>query len=52
MSAERWGLIIGVVTIVVIRIVDWFMPKGYHSRWADRHGIKEPKDEENKDVDK
>ena len=40
MSAERWGLVIGLITIVTIRVVDWFMPKGYHSLWAERHGTK------------
>lgn len=49
MSAERWGLVIGLVTIVSIRVVDWFLPKGYHSKWAERHGVKPPKDEENED---
>jgi len=52
MSAERWGLVIGLVTIVTIRVVDWFLPKGYHSRWAERHGTKNPDTEESDDVDK
>lgn len=51
MSAERWGLVIGLITIVTIRVVDWFMPKGYHSRWAERHGTKTPDKEENDNVD-
>ena len=51
MNAERWGLLIGLVTIVVIRIVDWYLPKGYHSKWAERHGIKAD-DEDEDDVDK
>lgn len=52
MSAERWGLVIGLITIVAIRIVDWYLPKGYHSRWAERHGIKSPDSEDKDDVDK
>lgn len=52
MNPERWGLVIGAATIVAIRIIDWFLPKGYHSRWAERHGVKEPDNEEDNDVDK
>ena len=51
MSAERWGLVIGLITIVTIRVVDWFMPKGYHSLWAERHGTKTPDKEESDNVD-
>jgi len=49
MSAERWGLVIGLITIVTIRVVDWFMPKGYHSLWAERHGTKTTPDKEESD---
>lgn len=51
MSTERWGLLIGLATVVVVRIIDWYLPKGYHSRWAERHGIKSAEEEENDDVD-
>lgn len=51
MSAERWGLLIGVVTIVVVRVVDWYLPKGWHSRWAERHGVKDPKSKEDNNVE-
>lgn len=46
MPDDRWALIIGATTVVVLRVVDWFMPKNFHSRWADRHGVEHKKDDQ------
>lgn len=49
MTSERWGLLVGFTTIVVLRIMDFYLPKGWHSLWLKRHAFKD--DKENEDVD-
>lgn len=46
MSDQVWALIVGGITVIVLRIVDFYLPKGYHSKWAHEHGVREDADDE------
>ena len=46
MSDQTWALIIGFLTVAGFRIIDWYLPKGWHSHWAERHGKKEDDDDD------
>lgn len=48
MSDQSWAALTAFLTIVGLRIVDWFLPKGRMSRWAARHSVP---DDEDKDED-
>ena len=37
---------VGFLTVAGLRVLDWYLPKNWHSRWASRHG---EKDEQNND---
>jgi hypothetical protein len=44
---ERWATIIALATIVVMRLTDVILPKGYISRWVNKYLMKRddtPKD--------
>ncbi len=55
MGDQGWALLVGVITVVILRIVDWYLPKDYMSKWATEHGVKRRKsdeeDEDNNDED-
>ena len=46
MSDQTWAILIGFLTVAGLRVLDWYLPKNWHSRWASRHG---EKDEQNND---
>lgn len=39
MDDQKWAAIITIATIISLRILDWFMPKGHHSKWTEKHGM-------------
>ena len=54
MGEQGWALLIGVVTVIVLRIIDWYLPKDFVSKWALEHGVKREKkhdDEEDGEED-
>ncbi len=36
---QKWAAVITIGTIIALRVLDWFMPKGHHSIWAAKHGV-------------
>lgn len=32
--------------MIVLRVVDFYLPKGYHSKWAHEHGVRDEAEEE------
>lgn len=36
MSDQSWAVLIGFLVVAGLRVLDWFLPKGRHSKWADR----------------
>jgi len=34
MSDAQWSLLVGAAIVIVTRLVDVFLPKGYMARWA------------------
>lgn len=42
-STHDWaafiGVLTGAITTALLRLLDWFLPRGRHSRWAERHGV-------------
>lgn len=45
MNDQIWALIVGAITVIILRIVDFYLPKGYHSKWAHEHSVREDIDE-------
>lgn len=52
MSDQAWALFGGIVTMLLIRILDWWMPKGRMSRWAQKHSVPIGDDEEDQETSK
>lgn len=51
MSDQAWAAAIGALTIITLRVVDYFLPTGRISRWAARHSVdKDHPDEEDENV--
>lgn len=46
MSDQAWAIAIGAAVVVVIRVLDFFMPKGRISKWAKEHSFKEEEEDE------
>lgn len=46
MSDQAWAVLIGFLTIVTLRIIDFYLPKGRISKWAYEHSIREEEDED------
>lgn len=46
MSDQAWAIVIGFLTIVVLRVIDFYLPKGRISRWAKEHSVKEEEDDD------
>ena len=42
-SDQAWGALVAFCTVVGLRIVDWFLPRGRYSRWAERHSVRAEK---------
>lgn len=40
-SDQTWAIIIGFLTVAGLRILDWYLPKNWHSKWANNHGEKD-----------
>ena len=38
-SDQNWAILVGFLVVAGLRLLDWFLPKGRHSRWADQHSI-------------
>lgn len=32
--------------MIVLRVVDFYLPKGYHSKWAHTHGVRDETENE------
>ena len=41
MNEQTIAIIIGFLTVVGLRVLDYYLPKGYISKWAKRHGVKD-----------
>lgn len=37
MSDQWWALLAGAGTVIALRMLDFFMPKGWVSSWTKRH---------------
>lgn len=48
MSDQSWAVFIGFVVVAGLRVLDWFLPKGRHSKWAERHSAADTDDEQTK----
>ena len=46
MSNETVGTLIGLAVFVLLRVVDYILPKGRHLRWIDRFTVPNEEDEE------
>jgi len=44
MPDERWATLIAVGTIVIMRLTDVILPKGYISKWVNKYLMKKPED--------
>ena len=40
MSDQVWALIVGGVIMVLIRLLDWILPKGHHFKWVRKYGTR------------
>jgi hypothetical protein len=46
-SDQAWTVVGGIAMMLVVklmeaalRILEWYFPKGHHSVWAEKHGVK------------
>lgn len=39
MSDQTWAVIAGAALVIVMRIIDWFLPRNRISRWASKHSV-------------
>jgi hypothetical protein len=48
MNDSQWSLVVGASIVIVTRLVDVFLPKGYIARWVNKYLIKSdaPEDSE------
>ena len=49
MSDQTWAVVIGAAVIAALRLLDAFLPKGYHLRLAERWLVKADDKEDNDD---
>lgn len=47
MSDQTWAILIGFLTVAGLRILDWYLPKNWHSKWARTHGEKDDEQNDN-----
>lgn len=40
-SDQTWAILIGFLTVAGLRVLDWYLPKNWHSKWARTHGEKD-----------
>lgn len=41
MSDTQWSLLVGAAIVIVTRLVDVLLPKGYMARWARTYLVKD-----------
>ena len=46
MPDERWATLIALGTIVVLRVMDTVLPKGYISRWVGKYLMRKPPEDD------
>lgn len=46
MSDQTWAVLIGFMTVVGLRVLDWYLPENWHSKWVEKHGSKKDDDDE------
>ena len=34
------AMVVGLLSVFGLRIIDWYLPRGWVSKWAKRHGEK------------
>lgn len=39
-SDQWWAVVIGASTMITLRVLDFFMPKGWVSKWTRKHADK------------
>lgn len=49
MNDQIWGALAGVAALILLRIADWYLPKGRMSKWARDHSVKADEDDDDDD---
>lgn len=39
MSESTWAVLAGMVSVIVLRLLDWWLPRGRMSKWAAKHSV-------------
>lgn len=47
--SDAWGILAGLATLLVLRVVDYFLPKGWHYKNLEKYASRNNEDEEKKD---
>lgn len=40
MSDSQWSLVIGLLVVIVMRVLDSLLPKGYMLKWIQKYFVK------------
>jgi hypothetical protein len=50
-SDSQWSLLIGLLVVIVMRVLDSLLPKGYMLKWIQKYFVKIDDDDEGDDDD-
>jgi hypothetical protein len=50
-SDSQWSLVIGLLVVVVMRLLDSLLPKGYMLKWIQKYFVPIDKDKDDDDDD-
>lgn len=51
MKDEYLSIIAGALVVAGLRVMDWFLPKGRMSKWAQKHSIESKPNEDDEEDD-
>lgn len=40
MSDQVWAVVAGALAMVLIRLLDWILPRGHHFKWVRKYGTR------------
>jgi len=48
-SDSQWSLVIGLLVVIIMRVLDSLLPKGYMLKWIQKYFVKIDDDDDDKD---
>lgn len=50
MSEDKWGILLSALMLLILRLIDYTLPKGWHFKWVKRFSMKDKEEKEKEEA--